>query len=186
MRYIFFISSFILAAIVLFGSCAKWQDPAPVTDPRLTNLYCNNPSAVNYNLGFPGKPDNGVCLFPSDLFQGTYLLKDSVYLASGRFIGADSLVLKIVRLSDSKIGVIGFCSSGAQLSLTAGPTYQATVDTTLGDSTTLNLGQLFCRTRDTVSGYITKDRVDSNLLHVALQVVSDTGMTAIIGKARKL
>ena len=164
----------------------KWKDPAPVDDPRLTNLYCNNPRAVNYNLGFPGKPDNSVCFFPSDLFIGTYLLKDSVYLStSGLFLSADSFLINIIKLSDSTIGVTGFCKSGARLHMTAGPTYVATMDTTVGDTLSINRGQIMCRIQDTISGTISKDRVDSSLLHIALQVVSDTGITVLLGKARK-
>jgi hypothetical protein len=178
--------SLLTAGVCLFFSCAKWKDPAPVKDPRLTNPYCNEPSAVNYNWGFPGRPDNTVCFYPSDLFQGNYLFFDSVYLSpSGLFVGADSFIITITKLSNSKIGVKGFCSSGSQLRLTAGPTYVATVDTTLGDTTSLNLGQALCRIQDTVSGTISRDRVDSTLLHIALQVVSDTGISVFIGKARK-
>ena len=186
MRQLTLISFAVIIGIYLCASCNKWKDPAPVNDPRLTNLYCNNPAAVNYNLGFPGKPDNSICFFPSDLFQGSYLLKDSVYVSnSGLFLKADSIIIRIVKISDAKIAVVGFCSSGTQLFLTAGPTYIATMDTLVGDSNSLNKGQLLCRIQDTISGTITKDRVDSSLLHVFLTVVGDTGTTVITGNARK-
>jgi len=186
MRYIFFISLLALSGVCVFFSCAKWKDPKPVNDPRLTNHYCNDPAAVNYNLGFPGVPDNTVCYYPSDLFVGNYLLHDSVYLSpSGLFISADSFVIRVTKISNSKIGVIGFCKSGSQLLMTAGPTYVATGDTTEGDSTTIYHGQMLCRIQDTISGTISKDRVDSTVLHIALQVVSDTGISLIQGRAVK-
>lgn len=186
MRNIIIIALLFTVCVSSILSCAKWKDPAPVDDPRLTNLYCNNPSAVNYNVGFPGKPDNSICFYPSDLFAGTYTFKDSVYLnTTGLFIIADSLELTIGKLDTAKIVVTGFCQSGKQLFLTAGPTYIATMDSLVGDSTTLYQGQLLCRTQDTISGTITKDRVDSSLLHITFQVVSDTGITVHIGKARK-
>lgn len=186
MRQLTLIFSTLTIGLFLFVSCDKWKDPAPVNDPRLTNLYCNNPAAVNYNLGFPGKPDNSICFFPSDLFQGSYLLKDSVYVStSGLFLKADSFMIRIVKINDSKIAVVGFCNSGTQLFLTAGPTYVATMDTLAGDSTTINKGQIMCRIQDTISGTITKDRIDSTLLHVFLTIVGDTGTTVITGNARK-
>ncbi|MCW3123327.1 MAG: hypothetical protein JWQ38_2819 [Flavipsychrobacter sp.] len=186
MRHPIFISFLIISGICLFASCDKWKDPAPTDDPRLTNLYCNNPVAVNYNVGFPGKPDNSVCFFPSDLFQGTYIVKDSVYVStSGLFLQADSFEITIVKYSDAKIGVTGFCKSGLQLYLTAGPTYIASMDTLVSDRDTIHAGQMLCRELDTISGTITKDRVDSTLLHINLQIVNDTGITALIGNARK-
>ena len=186
MRYLVSISFLFITGICVLFSCAKWKDPKPVNDPRLTNPYRNDPTAVNYNWGFPGKPDNTVCFYPSDLFQGSYLFYDSVYLSpSGLFISADSFIIKISKISNSKIGVTGFCNSGKQLTLTAGPTYVATMDTTVGDTTTMNPGQLLCRIQDTISGTISKDRVDSNLLHINLRVVSDTGTALFVGRARK-
>ena len=164
-------------------SCAKWKDPKGY-DPNLPNHYCNDPAAVNYNWGFPGKADNTVCFYPTDLFKGSYLFRDSIYRDT-LFIRYDSFILNMSAQSHTKITVGGFCMNGNQIVLTAGPTYVATVDTTVGDSTTLNLGQIMCRTQDTVSGTISKDRIDSTLLHITLQVVSDTGTTTHYGSARK-
>jgi len=186
MKYIFSIFFLSLLGACIFFSCAKWKDPKPVNDPRLTNPYCNDPTAVNYNLGFPGKPDNTTCFYPSDLFAGSYLVHDSIYLSpSGLFIAADSFIINISKLSSTKIGIIGFCPSSKQLILTAGPTYVATVDTTVGDTATLNQGQTLCRIQDTLNGTISKDMVDSTLLHITLQVVSDTGISELVGIARK-
>ena len=184
MRYIIYISILLAVGSSIFFSCAKWKDPKAVTDPRLTNPYCNDPLAVNYNWGFPGKPDNTICFFPTDLFDGTYFFRDSIYRDT-LFIRADSFTLTMSALSHTKITVAGFCVNGNKITLTAGPTYVAIVDTTEGDTTTINHGQMLCRIQDTISGTISKDRVDSTLLHITLQVASDTGMTMHYGNARK-
>ena len=184
MRYITYIAILLAVGSCMFFSCAKWKDPKGY-DPNLTGrYYCNDPIAVNYNWGFPGKPDNTICFYPTDLFKGTYFFRDSIYRDT-LFIRADSFTLTMEAISRTKINVVGFCLNGNKITLTAGPTYVATVDTTEGDTTTINHGQMLCRIQDTVSGTISKDRVDSMLLHITLQVASDTGMTTHYGNARK-
>ncbi len=168
---------------VLVFSCAKYKDPAP-RNLGLTNPYCNDPAAVNYNWGFPGKPDNTVCLYPCDFFRGIYTYYDSVYRDT-LFLYADSFTMTIDTLSHTKISVLGFCNGGNRFTATASPTYTATVDTTVGDSTVLHLGQLLCRPNDTLTGTITRDLIDSNLFRVNLQIVSDTGISIHVGSARR-
>lgn len=181
-----FFTILVVAAVVAFFSCNKWSDPAPVTDPRLTNPYCNDPDAVNYNWGFPGKPDNSICFYPSDIFNGTYVFTDSVYLtASSLFIYTQTETLYVSKQSKTKLQILGLCSGGNVLNLTAHSDFTATIDTTVGDTTTINRGQLLCRTVDTVSGTFTYNRFDS-LLHVSFQVVNDTGTTTHLGKGRKI
>lgn len=179
----------VLLAVVISGivfSCNKWEDPAPVDDPRLTNPYCNDPKAVNYNWGYPGKPDNSVCYYPSDLFAGTYDYHDTAYdTETELYLSADSVVLTMTRLSESQIKVQGFCKGGGELFVSAYQAYVATVDTTVGDSLTANPGQFFCRTLDTVVGTITRDKVDSSLIFVDFIVHTDTGTTVHKGRAIK-
>lgn len=166
-------------------SCKKWKDPAPKDDPRLTRHYCNDPNAVNYNWDFPGKPDNTVCFYPADLFAGNYMLYDTVYaLASDLYLSADSIPLTISKISQTKISVSGMCPSGS-LTLTAGATYNASVDTTVGDSLTLHPGQFFCRTVDTIVGSFTRDKVDSSIMYIELIVRTDTGTISHVGRAIK-
>jgi hypothetical protein len=173
-------------SLLVFYSCKKWVDPPPQNDPRLTSLYCNDPTAVNYNWGFPGKPDNSVCIYPTDRFVGSYLVHDSVYVASsGLFLSADSFIMNINKASLSKLIVSGFCANGNTLMLTAGRTLIATVDTTVGDTLSTNRGQIFCATQDTVTGTIVRDFLDASLLRINFQVVGDTGTTFHVGKAVK-
>lgn len=165
-------------------SCKKWSDPAPGDNSQINNPYCNDPDAVNYNWGFPGKPDNSVCYYGPDLFQGTYLYKDSTYAnQSDLYLAADSLYLTITKTNNKQINVSGLCSGGGSLSMTTTSAYVADVDTTVGDTTTLHPGQLFCRTQDTVVGTFTRDKVDSSLIYVQLTIYSDTGVTVRKGRA---
>jgi hypothetical protein len=186
MRCIIFISVLLIAAGSILFSCNKYKDSKAVQDPRLINPYCNDPLAVNYNWGFPGKPDNTVCFYPPSLFKGAFLFYDSVsLLSSGLFIYADSLVLTIHALSKTKISIFGFCSNGDSILLTASAQYVASVDT-LGDTVT-HWGQPFCSTGDTVSGTVTKDRINDSLIYFNFQVASDTGVvTTHIGSARRI
>jgi len=188
MRRLLLIAVVFFAVAGLFYSCKKYKDAAPVTDPRLTNPYCNDPEAVNYNWGFPGKPDNTVCFYPSDLYVGTYKFRDSIYTLSGLFISADSFELNISRIpgtQKNRINVAGFCGGGILLALTASASYTATIDTVIGDSLSMHQGQQFCHVYDTVTGNIDRDRVDSTLLRVSFQVVSDTATYTHTGRAIK-
>ena len=186
MKYLLFVA--LLSGVIY--SCKKYTDPKAVADPRLTNPYCNDPAAVNYNVGFPGKPDNTVCYYPSDLFKGVYFFHDSIYLtATNIFLYVDSFTLTIQEMPNSnraKIKVTGMCQSGDFMTLTAGPTYVATLDTSIRDTSVVNWGQTLCRSEDTVAGTFTRDRVDSAVIHIYLRVASDTGVTTHIGDARKL
>ena len=177
---------FFLMCLGAICSCSKYKDTKAVADPRLTNPYCNDPNAVNYNWGFPGKPDSTVCFYPTDVFKGVYIFNDSVFLQQlGIFVRADTFLLTIRKHSNTKFSIIGFCSSGDSLSLTAGLNFTATLDTTMGDSTTMMAGQALCSFGDTVNGILTKDILNDSLLYINLLVSSDTGViTTHVGTAR--
>ena len=172
----------------MFLGCVKWNDSKPVTDPRLTNPYCNDPAAVNYNWGFPGKPDNSICIYPTDKFSGRFLFIDSMYSESGasagNFVGAQTDTLIFTVLSHTKMTVSGLGGKSGTLNLTA-YTFTATIDTTVGDSLTANSGQLLGATTDTVNGTIFYSMIDSQL-HINLQIINDTGMASHSGKAKRL
>ena len=147
----------------VFYSCKKWTDPAPTNDPRLTNPYCNDPNAVNYNWGFPGKPDNTLCYYPTDLFKGTYEYIDSVYIASSAlFIYSKVETLTVYARSQTQLTVFGLCDAPDSLLLHASSNFIATVDSLVGDTLTVR-GQTMCRIQDTINGTITYSRIDSLL-----------------------
>src|SRR5579872_3418748 len=96
MRNISFIVIFFLMLTEGVCSCSKYKDTKATADPRLTNPYCNDTNAVNYNWGFPGKPDSTVCFYPTDVFKGIYTFNDSIFLQPlGIFVRADTFLLTI-------------------------------------------------------------------------------------------
>ena len=80
-------------SILMFFSCKKYKDPSPITDPRIKNHYCNDPSAVNSNWDFPGIADNTVCIYPSDIFEGNFKLYDTTINDLDSVLKTDSLEL---------------------------------------------------------------------------------------------
>lgn len=161
------------------GSCAKWKDK-PAQNLGLTNKYCNNPKAINYNWGFPGIEDSTVCVFPSDPFVGTYSYQDSVYWLNGTL---DSGYTHLVTFSISKnnfnqFSLNGFCP-GSNFLFTADRYYNAVSDTIIGPGQ-----QFMCRTLDTLTGGLTYNSTDSSLT-INFTVVSDTGTTNHKGIAYK-
>ena len=174
---------------VLFTACEKWTDPEPKTDPRIgERRYCNDPEAVNFNWNFPGLEDNTTCIYPSDLFKGTYLFRDSIYSADNVFDSARSgisYILQIIPSGKSKFRVLGFCGPGDSLLFTAErSTYRASADTTIiVNDSTFGYGQFFCRDLDTLTGSFTKSRTDSTALLIDFRVISDTGANLHRGTA---
>lgn len=170
-----------LLSVALMAGCKKYEDkPGDGSDPRLQNPYCNNPDAVNYNWGFPGKPDSSVCTYPTDYFGGQYLFVDSVFLPDGTSAFADSIYLSFIPLSREKLGVTGFCLPGDTLKLTVNRYLRATIDTTVV------AGQLLCQPGDTIAGYFWRSLEDSVKMHLNYSIVRDTGVSTHAGTAIRL
>lgn len=189
------LKTFAVALLLSLGlsSCKKWTDPQPPYDPRLgENRYCNDPEAVNYNWNFPGVADNSVCIFPADLFKGTYTFTDSIYNSESVFDSARPqtiYTLHLIALGKRSLRIVGFCNSMDSLKFTAErSTYRAGADTTifLNDTTKVH-GQFFCRTQDTLTGFVMKNQNDSagKTIRFDLRVVSDTGVFFHRGTAYK-
>ena len=168
----------LLLLLIAAASCKKYTDEPGQGDPRLTRKYCNDPEAVNFNRDFPGTPDNSVCYYPADAFKGTYTFIDSIY--SGTKLQAErTLQLQLTAGSKVKFTVLGLCGNGSgAMTFTANRQLRAVADTTITGK-----GQLFCRSRDTVSGTLTQSLTDSTRLQFSLNVVSDTGTTLHRGTA---
>lgn len=166
-----------LPALALLASCEKYKDEPGPSDPRLSRKYCNDPEAVNYNLDFPGTADNSVCYYPTDAFKGSFSFVDSIYLGTNKLGRLDTVNLVFTPNTRTKMTVTGFCDGGNTLSFTVNRALRATGDTTVLE------GQQMCRTKDTVSGYITRSLADSTRLKFNLTVVSDTGVTFHQGTA---
>ena len=190
MKYIISILFLMAAVAVVAVSCSKYKDkkgPAFTAANGDTTHYCNDATAANDNWGFPGIPDNTVCIYPADLYVGKYVFHDSVSLQStGLPIFVDTFILTFHKINNSRLAVTGFCANGDSLFITAAPTFLASVDTTEGDSVT-NWGQSLCGVADTINGSFVKDRVFDSLMYLSLQVASDTGVVTLhIGTAKKI
>ena len=140
-------------AVVIF-SCSKYKDP-PSTgiDDRLKDKYCNDSRAVNYNWGFPGIPDNTVCIYPVDSFIGTWLFTDSMFLPNGDNVGVQLKTLTFSSTEDkalTNMAVTGWCNNASPFYVTANKYSVATVDTSAGGM----LGQFLCNNSDTLTGQI--------------------------------
>lgn len=157
-------------------ACKKYEDKPGVAD--LQNPYCNDPEAVNYNWGFPGKPDNTTCFYPDSVFTGTYIFSDTVYY-SPDFIFArlQTDTFSITRRSpDSHMKLsLEWKSCNIRMDFTADRFYKATADTLFGQDTIIRAGQQFCRPADTLTGYVIKDRNDDTRLKVNFTIRTDTG-----------
>jgi hypothetical protein len=145
---------------------------------------------VNFNVGFPGIPDNTVCIYLVNLFTGNFVFTDSItQVSTGYYLYYRVDTLHIYALNDSQLAVTGFCSNlldTVKFKAYVSSAYTATVDTIVGDSVT-NVGQILCRPLDTVNGSMLKYFSDTtNNLHIQLNVFSDTGATLHIGTAVKL
>ena len=168
----------LLGLVLTFVSCKKYEDKTGPTDPRLVKPYCNDPQAVNYNWDFPGTPDNNTCVYPTDVFKGEYTYTDSIYDANSKLVLHQTLQLTFIPSTKTKLFVAGLCPTGA-LSFTASRRLRADADTTVG------IGQLFCRTEDTVSGYISRENIVDAPIRFSLTVNSDTGIFTHRGSAIK-
>lgn len=181
-----------IVCVISFSACEKWKDPNPDPDPRVAERkYCNDPQAVNYNWDFPGLPDSTVCIYPADLFEGTYSFTDSVYNANNELDTAGSLkvyTIQLIPTSKNKLNLTGFCPSNAIAFTAERTTYRAVADTTLKlNDTTFFYGQPLCRIEDTLTGSVTKQRYDSSgkTIYIEWMVVSDSGVNYHKGTAIK-
>jgi hypothetical protein len=176
--------------LLLLASCKKWEDKAAPGDNRLgSKKYCNDPGAVNYNWDFPGIPDNTVCFYPTDVFNGRYLILDSIFYTAGyAYARTDSIILNLVPQSRSKLQVTalkGWCPDKI-LNFTADRFFKATADSTLLPDSVVMTGQLFCRDKDTISGFISRKQADSNHIRINFTVLTDTGISFHVGTGTKL
>ena len=188
-------ASLIYVAIILsvsVFSCKKWTDPHSPSDPRIDGRkYCNDPDAVNFNWGFPGTPDSTTCIYPSDIFSGSYVFVDSIYDLNDildTLNSKTSYTLNVYSINKNKFAVLGFCGPNDSLKFTAERTsFRALADSNIKiNDSTLGYGQLFCRMVDTVSGFFTKSQTDStHQIRINLKVVSDTGINFHRGTAYK-
>lgn len=178
MRHTHYLQLLLFALLFTFSACEKWAD-TPAKNLGLTNKYCNIPSAINYNYGFPGIEDNTVCVFPATPFAGTYTYQDSIYDNANQLFLGELLTLNITALDSTHFTLNGFCANSNFIRFTANRYYRAVSDSIIGQGT-----QLFCRDLDTLSGMLEYNNIDSSMT-LELLVVSDTSIITHKGKAYK-
>ncbi len=160
---------YFLLAFFLVAACKPYEDPAPITDPRLDNSsYCNDPAAINYNWGFPGVPDNSLCIFPADVFIGNYVWRDTILDENRTVLGYDSALVTITKIDTVRFNINGRC--GYDLKLTADKFLGIVIDSIDGR------GQKFCQPNDTIIGTGLKTGFsDTTTFTLNYVIISDTG-----------
>lgn len=172
-----------LAAIVLYA-CSKYKDPPPAKPPDgLTNHYCNDPLAVNYNWGFPGIPDSTICYYPRDSFMGNWIFNDTVYLPDGTISTTQTIPLTFGATEDTvktHLTVKGWCPDPTiPFYITANKFSRADADTLIEGS----WGQFLCSSSDTMNGFFLKN--PGNTMRVELTITNAVGTTYHKGTAVK-
>ena len=170
MRYIVFL--FIFSVLVI--SCKKYADTDAVSYAGQDSLYCNDPEAINYNHNFPGTANNNICLFPTDVFKGRFILQDSIFTADFASFYTVTDTIDIYALSKTKMAVVGFCGPFDSIKLTANRYYKATIDSIITNEIIMVNGQYLCNAKDTINGTFAND---SNRIRVNFTLMSDTAGT---------
>jgi len=179
----------ILIFVVFFAvACKKYEDKS-AEDLDLQNTYCNDPLAVNYNWGFPGSPDNSTCIYPRDLFEGTYILEDSVYYKDFTLEKVVTRMMQVDAVALNKLNVTldSLCPNEKKtmLPVTADRFFKASIDSARAYDSTLFPGYPICGT-DTINGFMRKGNVGDNHIRIQFTVYSDTGKISYhIGTAIK-
>ncbi|MBL7765263.1 MAG: hypothetical protein JNJ58_04170 [Chitinophagaceae bacterium] len=160
-------------------ACKRYKDPAPFTDSRIKNKYCNDPAAINYNWDFPGIPDNSVCIYPAQIYQGSYFYRDSIFNAAGTLLAQDSFNISIIQIDSTHLTISGFCDT-TKYTARATRYYTFTLDSLLGN------GQLYCNNKDTIAGKGIKNGIgDTSFLKLIYTLQTDTGVSYHSGTATK-
>lgn len=159
----------LFVTFIFIAACKPYQDPDPISDPRLEeSSYCNDPAAINYNWGFPGVPDNTLCIYPSDVFTGNYVWRDTILDGNRNVLGFDSAFVTITKIDTTRVNINGRC--GYDLKLTADEFLNIVIDSIDGN------GQKFCQANDTIIGSGLKTGFsDTTTFTLNYTIISDTG-----------
>lgn len=164
--------------LVFFCACKKYVDPAPFTDPRIVNKYCNDPAAINYNWDFPGVPDNTVCVYPAEIYAGSYLFHDTIIKFTGEYISNDSFLISFLDIDSTHLKITGFCGANFHTAK-ANRFFKFTLDSLVGN------GQTFCNGIDTIVGGGSKIAIQDTFIQIVYQLQTDTGVVYHKGVANK-
>jgi hypothetical protein len=181
-----FIKIFISAALLaLFYACSKSEPFDTASAELFSDRYCNDPIAINYNHGFPGTADNSICIYPTDVFKGSFSLKDSIYDADFNLDTVLDYLVTFHTVSLTNVKLSGFCINGDTVRMTADRYYRAAVDSTMLPDSSMVEGHVFCRGVDTIKGNIIKYDGDTAKIRINFIIASDTGINYHIGTGIK-
>lgn len=162
-------------------SCLKESDPPGASvDPNLKDFYCNDPRAINYNWNFPGIPNDSICIYPIDLYEGQWILNDSIFFTDKEL---DTFLVNTVQFEKTEDSLLihlslkGLCNNDNPIFITTDKFGNAEIDS----MDIHNSGQLFCMPEDTITGTFRFQFDNKDTLEINMEV---RGPNARIHKAK--
>ncbi len=162
-------SAILTGLLLLVWGCTKYKDPAP-QNLNLTNKYCNLPNAINYNWGFPGTPDNTVCIFPTDEVTGSFTFYDSLLDATGILLPYDTFDVLITKINDTSININGWCNNTKSITAKVKRNLRFSLDSNT------DLGSLLCANTDTISGSGIKNNIGDSIINFSYKLHTSTNL----------
>src|SRR5690554_1322158 len=161
------LSALFLAIAFFFASCEKYEDKAN-KDWDGDEFYCNDPEAVNYNWGFPGEINDSLCIYPTELFVGDWIMIDTVFNDTLAIIDIQQRAVSFVNKSDDSLNHLieleGYCEDHSTIIFQANRFMLASVLDILVD----DLGQLNCDGESIITGFIRTQSLQSDTLYLQL------------------
>lgn len=158
----------VMGLVLALSSCSKPDKNGGDISGQLTNKYCNLPSAVNYNWGFPGIEDNSTCFFARDYFIGNWNFVDTVLLEDSTFIEAKVYNFQFEAqdgdTSHTKMNMKGWCGS-SNILLAVNRYYIANSDTT----NNVEGWQIVCNGTDSVKVDLSRNMIDTNKVDIHIR-----------------
>lgn len=170
-----------------FISCDRYEDKTLQDwDDQDNSYYCNQADAINYNWGFPGLINDSICIFPNEVFEGTWYLTDTIFNDT---LGIEQIQERWVTIDwvaddtiSYKLKMMGFCEEDQPLYFDANRFMLANIVDDLEDTN----GQLYCDLTSSISGNIRKDNIDSDTLYLQMLQQTNTDLLFTIkGRAIK-
>lgn len=175
--------------ILNFISCEKYEDKAKKDiDDTLTNQYCNITDAINYNWGFPGEPNDSLCIFPVEPFIAySWTLIDTVLNEDMDILETRNRTIyfeEYTAIDTMKHMILmkDYCSENSSILLEANRHLLASVF----DNMENDIGQLDCDGSSVLNGFISLDSLSADTLKLRFQkrTIDDLNLT-INGRAYK-
>ncbi len=163
----YILAPLLLGLVSFFASCEKHEDK-PIKDWDGEGFYCNDPEAVNYNWGFPGNINDSLCIYPTDLFVGDWILTDTVFNDTFAIVEIQERTISFVNKSDDSMSHLmelqGYCNNNTPIVLQANRFMLASLVDLIED----DLGQLGCDGESILTGFIRLKDFQSDTLYLQI------------------